>query len=328
MDSQKKIQTLFPYLRNYGKGCLSYSTLQEGLEYFVLEGIGYIAYLPFKHFFFTWGGRNIALANPICSAENYKDIISAFIKEKGECIFVQYDERLIPALSELGLDINQFGIETNIPINNFSLSGKERSKLRQWKNKCEREGVTVSEEVLESKVKTEIGELSRAWIKNKGNKEIGFLARPFMYEREPDVRYFVARKNNEIIAFAGFDPIYQANKTIGYYHNFDRMKDDAPNGVGVFIILEALKVFNQENIQFISLGMSPAYKIKKHPRQQDFVAKSLRYAYKKLNFLYPFKGNASHKAKFNGEQVPIYFTSTKGNGLREIFVTLKAINLI
>jgi len=325
-------EALFPYLQQNGSHCMAYTSLEPQMEYFILEGVGYIAYISFKHWFFAWKERKIVLADPICDVENIQIIIAAFIKKYPNVIFVQSSKSTATVLDKLGYQVNLFGIENEIPLADFTLQGKARAKLRQWRNKCVREGVMVKEACIsDCNNLEEVKALSTTWLKNKGGDDLGFLVRPFRFETEKDVRYFWAYQNEKLIGFALFDPIYQNNKIIGYYHNIDRIAEGAPHGTSATILLDAIEVFRQENVEKVSLGMSPLYVpngLKNEFNYHPFTRKAFRYAFEKLNFLYSFKGNLTHKKKFAGLQEPIYISSTNGTGLREVFVMMKAIGML
>ncbi len=311
---------------------MAYTSLEPQMEYFIVEGVGYIAYISFKHWFFAWKERKVVLADPVCDPQNYQSIITAFIKKYPNVIFVQASKPTASILDKLGYQVNLFGIENEIPLADFSLQGKPRAKLRQWRNKCVREGVTVKEGCISvCDNLDEVKALSTAWLKNKGGDDLGFLVRPFRFEKEKDVRYFWATQNDKLMGFALFDPMYRDNKIIGYYHNIDRIAEGAPHGTSATILLNAIEVFKQEGVEKVSLGMSPLYVpngLKNEFNYHPFTRKAFRYAFEKLNFLYSFKGNLTHKKKFAGLQEPIYISSTNGTGLREVFVMMKAIGMI
>ena len=326
-----KTAILHSYLKRYGSSSMSYSTLQAELEHFVLDGVGYVAYLPFKHFIWSIKGHRIVIGNPVCDPAHYQQILQAFLKESDRAIFVHIDAECGDALTALGVQVNGFGIETELPCNNFDLAGKARAKLRQWRNKCVREGVTIEEKgVGDFEDQTVIRDISDAWLDDKGTREYGILSRPFSYKAEPDVRNFWAYQNNKMIAMAVFDPIYRDERVIGYYHNVDRILPEAPNGTGAYLILEALKVFEQEGREFVSLGMSPLFMIQSSPNhnKNQQTQKILKYTYKNLNEIYPFQGNASHKQKFAGYTEQAYIAATKGNNLWEVLILLKALGAL
>lgn len=318
---------LSPYLKKYGRGCLSYSVLQPDMQYYVEEGIGFIAYYSFRHFLLAPRGRKIVLADPLCAEEHLEGMLERFIALYKRVIVLQCNRKTGAAMDKLGYEVNMFGKDCELPIP-YALAGKKRAKIRQWRNKCEREGVVVEEWAISACDPAEIAELSGKWVDEKGGKELILLTRPFVKADEPEVRCFWARQHGKLIGLAIFDPMYNNGRTVGYYHNFDRISSDAPNGTSAYIILEAIKVFAAENVKVVSLGLMPLYVLRAHFRQNDFTMKAFRYAVKKLNYLYPFQGNISHKKKFAGRQAPMYFSSTNGNQLREMFILMKAMKMI
>ncbi len=323
---------LLPYLQQYGSHCMAYTSLEPQMEYFIIEDVGYIAYIRYRHWFWARKERKVVLADPICAVEDYSVIINAFIKKYPDVIFVQSSKDTASVLDKLGYQVNLFGVENEIPLLDFNLQGKHRAKLRQWKNKCEREGVTVKETCI-SDVENmpDIKALSAKWLKTKGGDDLDFLVRPLRFEKENDARYFWAFQHEKLIGMAVFDPIYQDNKIVGYYHNIDRIDEATPNGSSAMILLAAIDTFRQEGIQKVSLGMSPMYVpdgLKNEFNHHPFTRKAFRYAFENLNFLYSFKGNLTHKKKFGGNHQPLYISSTNGTGLREVFVMMKAIGML
>jgi phosphatidylglycerol lysyltransferase len=173
----------------------------------------------------------------------------------------------------------------------------------------------------------EIKALSTAWLKTKGSKQLSFLNRPFLYQQEMNTRCFIARQHNKLIGISVFDPCYRNNKIVGYYHNIDRIAESAPHGVSPFLILEAMEVFRQEKVEILSLGMSPLYQLGAEFNYNKVSRKVLRFSYNNMNYLYPLQGNANHKKKFSGDQQRVYFCSTKGNNLWEIFILMKSMGI-
>jgi lysylphosphatidylglycerol synthetase-like protein (DUF2156 family) len=326
LTAKEKWEILGPYLKEHGKGCLAYSTLQD-LDYFIDENRGYIAYSPFKHPLFSRNGKKYVLADPITDKTDYRNLIESFLSKNPNSVFVQVTRDVAEVLDAFGFEVNQLGIETEIDLNDFSIKGAARSKLRQWQNKCRREGVTVEEQDMAEVDLTEVQNITRKWIKRKGGHEFSMLTRPLVYEHEQDVRYFWARQEGKTIAMSIFDPIYEKRKIVGYYHNFDRIVQKSPNGTGSHCVLEAIRKFKNEGAQFISLGMSPLSRIDDDMNHNAFLAWCARILYAHGNFIYPFKGNESHKDKYNGRKKKIYFSSSKGNDLIEALSLLMALKL-
>lgn len=311
---------------------MAYTSLEPEMKYFVMEGIGYIAYIDFKHWLWARQERKVVLADPICAHENFADILTAFTNKFTNVIFVQASREFAKILDSAGFQTNVFGVETEISIKDFSLSGKKRAKLRQWQNKCKREGVNIIEQKIDDIDDLQVvKQISDDWLKNKGGSEYSFLVRPLRFIVEKDVRYFWAYQDNKLIGFATFDPIYKNDKVVAYYHNIDRLIEGAPHGTSASIVLNALEQFKFEGIEILNLGMSPLCLprgLKQEFNYNKFTRKAFWYAFEKLNFIYPFKGNSTHKKKFNGCVKTVYISGTNGTGLKEVFAMVKANGMI
>lgn len=325
---KKNIHQIKPYFKQFGDSCMSFSGLQSGQEYFFIEGVGYLSYFYYQHLLYAPRGVKIVLADPVCAKGNTRYLLEQFLKDTPRAIFIQISREIAVILDNFGYPVNQFGIETELNIQDYDLKGKHKSSLRQWGNKCRREKIKVEAiDLSQSDELERIKALSNEWLKAKGGKDLILLNRPFLYEKERDTRCFIARQRNKIIGISVFDPFYRDNKVIGYYHNIDRISKHAPHGVSPFIILEAMDIFRQEKVEILSLGMSPLYSLGAEFNYNKISRKVLRFSYKNMNFLYPFKGNFNHKKKFAGEQKRVYFCSTTGNRLWEFFILMKATGI-
>lgn len=324
---------LYAFFKAYGNHSMAYTGLEPSIQHFVVDDMGYIAHGEYQHWLWCRKPRQIVICDPACAPENYAEIARLFIEKYPLALFVGVSREFAEVLRSLGLQVNEFAHETNIPLEDFNLRGKHRAKLRQWQNKCKREGLSVVEASFSDYPnKQEITDLSKEWLNHKNGEDLGLLFRPLRLEDEQDARRFMGFIKGKLVAFAIFDPIYSNGKVVGYYHNIDRIADTAPHGTSASIILAAIEVFKEEGVEYVGLGMSP---LKLHEKQlwefpgfHRFTRKSFWYAFEKLNFLYPFQGNASHKKKFNGETKPVYLSGTKGNNLWEVFLMLKAIGML
>jgi hypothetical protein len=81
---------LYPYILQHGRGILSLSTLQQGLQHFIVPGIGYITYTMMRN------GPDVlnilsplALGEPICDPVNFMLMAEAFLQQHPEAIFMQ-----------------------------------------------------------------------------------------------------------------------------------------------------------------------------------------------------------------------------------------------
>ncbi len=302
---------LLPYLQAHGSHCLAHSTLQEGMDFFFCEDLGYLSYFQARHPILARNPRKIVISNPVAAPADQRRLLAAFLERETEPIFVQVERPVGEILADFGMEVNQIGVETDLPLP-FSLSGNRRGKLRQWRNKALREGVEVFEAPMSAMDHSEVRSLCQDWLKRKGGEELRYLSRPLVYADEPGVRCFWARHAGRLKGLAVFDPMYRNAKIIGYYHNMDRLLHDAPGGTSPLIVLTALERFEAEGLEKLALGMSPMSDIEDDLAANRFMT-SILSVFKRCTFLYPFGGNESHKRKFDGTRFKVYAASRRNN---------------
>lgn len=309
-DSAECIPALLPYLKMYGSRCMSYSTTQPDLNHALLESVGYISWLEVTAPFI--GQHAVILSEPICAPKNQLSLIKQLEQHLSKMTFVQIGERLADILYAEGYSVYQIGIETELDIQTYSLSGKCKGSLRQWRNKALKSSLNVEERKISDVDMQEVDELCRRWLKGRGGKELSFLTRPMPRHNEEGVRFFWTKKDGEIQALAGFDPIYENGKIVGYYHNFDRVCTGAVNGVSAFTLLQAMEKFRSEGKQLLSLGLSPLSKMEDGYSLIGPLHKLAQLFYEYGEKVYPFKGNYRHKSKFCGTGRKVYVASNAG----------------
>ncbi|WP_415719745.1 phosphatidylglycerol lysyltransferase domain-containing protein [Maridesulfovibrio sp.] len=304
------IPTLLPYLKQLGNRCMSYSTMQPGLNHAILDNFGYISWLDISPL--NIGKHAVVLSEPVAAPHNQLELITKLEEHCGKLTLVQIGPQLAETLFQEGYAVYQIGVETELDILNYSLEGKNKADLRRWRNKAFKSGVTVEEKLLSSTDWDEVENVSHDWLQGRGGKELSFLTRPLPKNDEEGVRFFWARQNGRLIGFSGFDPIHSNGKIIGYYHNFDRISSNAVNGTSPFILLEAMEKFRAEGIKILNLGLSPLSGMEKGYNLSGPLLKLAHSFYRYGEKVYPFKGNSRHKAKFCGKKERVYVASNAG----------------
>ncbi len=289
-------------LKQYGRGSLAYSSLQAGMQYYMNDKLGYCAYVPLS----DSEDSVCVLADPICSKENLRAFLDAFLQEKKDPIFLHASRDTAEILNERGFSVNELGVETIIEIQKFTLSGNKRQALRQARNNAKRDNL-VCKEVLSSdpEMRKAFRKISEEWMKHKvmNDSEMQFIVRPIVYVDEIDVRKFVALKGDAVVGFIIFDPIYENGKVKGYIANHLRSNLDRSYSVVDFILLEALDIFKAEGKEELSLGLSPLAKVddSQEFRHSKLLTAHFKYSFEKANFLYNFKNLYRHKSKYRPE---------------------------
>lgn len=289
-------------LKQHGRGSLAYSSLQAGMKYYMNEKLGYCAYVPL-----TDSEDSVCvLADPICSKENLRAFLDAFLLDKKDPIFLHASRETAEILNERGFSVNELGVETVIEIQNFTLTGNKKQGLRQARNNAKKDNL-VCKEVLSSDpdMRKAFRKISEDWMKQKvmSDSEMQFIVRPIVYVDEIDVRKFVALKDDAVVGFIIFDPMYEEGKVKGYIANHLRSNLDRSYSVVDFILLEAMEIFKAEGKQEISLGLSPLAKVddSEEFRHSKLLSAHFKYSFEKANYLYNFKNLYRHKSKYRPE---------------------------
>ncbi|WP_291328333.1 DUF2156 domain-containing protein [Desulfovibrio sp. UCD-KL4C] len=288
---------------------MSYSTLQRGMNYAICDSIGYIAWVNIKNLF-SPTNHAVILTNPVAPPSLQGLFVDSLQKIFKKMTLIQIDEQLAETLYGFGYKIYQLGIESELDIKSFSLEGRSKASLRRWRNKSLKAGVEIEEQKLSAINKKEINDLCQDWLQHKGGKELSFLTRPLPDKDEIDGRFFWARQHGKLIGVAGFDPIYSEGDIIGYYHNFDRISSDAVNGTSAMTVLAAVEKFRRENKNILSLGLSPLAGLQTGYDLNKPLEKISKFIFKHGEKLYPFKGNAQHKAKYSGKTKRVFVASS------------------
>lgn len=330
--SLEEHERLQRYLRQHGRSCMAYSTLQPGLDYFVHERLGYLAYLSFRHWLFAPRGLRVVLGDPVAAVDDYAALLDSYLLAGGAAatVFVEIGDEFACLLNSRGFAVNELGLEWDIDLAGFDLAlpGQPFSHLRRWRNKARNEMVEVVEGQICALDHNELHTLNTQWLKKKGGQEFIGLTRPFTPQTEPDVRYFWATQRGRLLSLAVFDPIYRNGHVIGYLHNHSRTISDAPHGTTDLIVLHALAVFRREGRERLSLGLSPFALL--HDGRfcgSKTLLKLFRFMFRHCSFIYPFKGNLFHKEKYRGQPVKVYLSSIPALNIYRVLGVFKALRL-
>lgn len=237
------------YLKKFGGHSQSFSTLQAGMQYFDVPGLGYVAYMR------KWGSTFV-LSDPVCAPENFGDILEQFHKRYPNASYVQVSKPVVDFMHlRFGLYGTQFGSESRIDLGKWALSGKKKQILRTALNQAEKCGITVQERFSDDHTR----EISEAWIRTRKCKsnEIRFLIRPMEMEYRENERRFYAYQGGKAVGFVYFDPIYQNNEIISYIPNISRANANFRQGIFYTLMAHAMEAFKAEGIPYLDLGLIP-----------------------------------------------------------------------
>ena len=182
------------HLKKHGRGSLAFSTLQDGIDYFLANARGYVPYSK------VIDSTPVCLSDPICAEAEKESLILQFIRKcKKAPIFLHINKHTAEILQKQGYHITEFGTETIIDVQTFSTTGSKKEFLRSQRNRAEKDGVKVVELNSSQISKNELLRISQEWLQGKAvnSNELAFLTRPVVFDDEAGVRKFYAMKCRE-----------------------------------------------------------------------------------------------------------------------------------
>lgn len=312
---EDKWRVLSPFLREHGGEALSYATIQDGMEYFIDDQLGYIAFTTVTHPVFARKPKRIVLADPVCSRENLRALVGEFLQDNPSAVFVVISEYCAEVLRDIGYKVNCIGPEPELPIQTYNTNGnwKDLDMIKRARNEARREGIAIREERLEEVPEDKLEAISSKWRGSKilNDREIWIYARRPIWESEPDVRKFVAYdKQGDIVGFVFYDPIYRNGKVVGYAANTSRCDESKYGRLATAVHMEAVDVFRGEGMEMLNLCLAPFVRLDLGKYNDDKVTRLFFELSEKYgNQIYNFKGLAFHKSKYRVSEKPLYFAS-------------------
>ena len=309
------------YLKRYGDHCMSFSTLQPGMHFYDIPGVGYIAYKM------QWGSKFV-LSDPVCDEKDREFIISEFLKDGKHTAFAQISEPVAELIAEkFGYYSTQFGVETKVDLEGWDLKGKKKQVLRTSINKAKKDGICFMEK---DKVNGD-QELNNAWLKTRKvrNREILFLIRPMNMDYEKGTRRFYAYKDGELLGFIYFDPVYCDNKVVSYVPNISRFSHNFKQGIFYPLMAHAMEVFKAEGVKYMDLGLSPMVVDDNDLHYEStIVKKMIRLLYKYGNMVYSFKGLHFTKSRFQGTDCRTFCAHKEKLPIKSFLSMFKLANIL
>lgn len=312
---EDKWRVLSPFLREHGGEALSYATMQDGMEYFIDDDLGYIAFTTVTHPVFARKPKRIVLSNPVCAQDRFKELIEKFLADNPSAVFVVISESCAEVLREMGYKVNCIGPEPELPIQTYNTKGnwKDLDMIKRARNEAKREGIVIREEQLENIASEKLEAVSSRWRGTKilNDREIWIYARRPIWQSEPDVRKFIAYdKQGEIIGFVFYDPVYRNGRVVGYSANTSRCDESRYGRLATAIHMEAVDLFRGEGKETLNLCLAPFVRLNIGKYNDDRITKLFFELSEKYgNQIYNFKGLAFHKSKYRVHEKPLYFAS-------------------
>jgi lysylphosphatidylglycerol synthetase-like protein (DUF2156 family) len=275
------------------------------------------------------------LADPVAPRERHAALLRGLVDEQRDVCLWQVSRGVAETAARLGFGVNGMGIETRLDLARYRFSGPDRRNFRRAARRAAELGYAILEGPIGSLDPRDLDDVSRHWRGTRVTKrhEMEFLVRPAVLADEVDVRkFFATDRDGRVVAFAFFDPVYQAGAVTGYLCSVKRRLPQADPLVGYVLLRHAIEAFREAGIESLFLGLSPLAGIgAEEARHSWLVKETFRVLFANPWFnrhIYPLQGLAAHKASFGGVTYPVYYAFNRSPSLPRLIKVLRACRII
>jgi len=279
------------------------------------------------------GKRVIAASDPLCAPESLTRLLESFLRAHPKAAFFQVSRETADALAAFGYRKTHMGVETTIPLREWSPAGHKQQCFRSALNRAKREGHVIVEARCEEVGIERLKTLSAGWMLEKAQwkREISFFGRPAIYAHEPGVRKFFALRNGAPTAFVFFDPMFRLGQAFGYVAMTLRQHPAATPGLCDAVILHAALQFKAEGVEELQLGMSP-FRPPRDPfatiGEPAWATMFVTANWTLLDGLFNHQGIAGHKRRWNGIEKPVYYAGTRNRSFFDFVAAARLTGLL
>jgi len=317
LGRKEKWALLSPHLQIHGREALAYSTLQDGLEYF-LHDTGYVAFTTVRHPVFSPRPKPIVLSDPVSAVADYPRIIADFLVHHPGAVFTVVSEACAAVLRDFKYKANCVGYEPELDIQTYNTKGdwKELDLIKRARNEAKREGYVIREEkAIEAVDRASLDHVTTHWLSHKrvNDREIWVYARRPVFGFEPDVRKFVAYdRDGKTIGYVFYDPMYRDGEVYGYAASIARCDDRRFGRLLTAIHMTAMDLFKPEGKEVLNLCLATFVKLESGRFNDDWSMKLFfQWSERFGDNIYNFKGLSFNKSKYRGREKSLYFASNR-----------------
>ena len=315
-------------LRAHGRSNLAYSLVADPCVHGFTSARGTVLHGRIRTLF---GKRTIVAGDPLCAPHDLRPLLERFLSEHPDAGFFQIGAATAETLTALGHRVSDFGVETRVPLQRWTPSGRRKQNLRTALNRARRDGIEIVERSCEDVGVGRLRTLSRAWMETKTltRREISFFARPIVYGDEPGVRKLFAMQRGQVKALVFFDPLYRDGRVYGHAANILRQDPHATPGLCDAILLHAALLFQREGLELLDLGMSPFRPRAAEPDAPRGAADGIVMAnWRLLNGLFNYRGIAFHKARWQGEERPVFYAGAPRQAIADFHAAARLTGVL
>ncbi|MEO5694369.1 MAG: DUF2156 domain-containing protein [Usitatibacter sp.] len=277
------------------------------------------------------GSHRVALGGVHCPEEEGGALLDAFLAAtqaaSRKALFVQLPAHQVALFESRGATVNRLGSTFALGLAGYTLRGTSKIALRNKMHRAERSGLRVAELGRDCAATLEIRDaidaISKAWLRDKGGKELAFMVGVATDGNDSLRRTFVALDEaGSPAAFITYVPAW--GRKAGYLHDLSRRRPEAAPGAMELINAFAIRRFQEENVGFLHFGFTPFVMTGEEPPSASATMSKLStLLYKHGRVVYPARSQADYKRKWGCDLVEAEYVAGFPMSLGAVFALLR-----
>jgi phosphatidylglycerol lysyltransferase len=290
---------------SYGWNATAYQIVNPGISHWFTQGgdavVGFV----------ERGLTRVVAGAPVCAPSRLDAVVAEFeetaAREGRRVCYFGAEERLEGLLRDRRTHAAVLlGAQPSWNPSHWSGILATKASLRAQLNRARNKHVTVSPmPSMEAAREPALRRVLDEWLTTRGLPPMHFLVEPETLSRLADRRVFVARRENDIVAFLVASP---APARKGWLiEQFVRGRN-APNGTVELLLDAAVRTFADEGFEYVTLGLAPLSRHGVAPVSNPlWLRTALRLVRAHGRRFYNFEGLDRFKAKFQPDRwEPVY----------------------
>ena len=298
-----------------------FMALSKKNQRFAIDGLpGFIAYREQGKHLVMFGGVHA----PKAAWDALLDEFIAFAQQRCRRVLaIQVRQGQVQLFGDRGFTVNQFGTSFALTLQEYSLRGTKKMKLRNKIKRAEQAGLSVVEVGRDvprnASTFAILHDISTAWLAEKGGRELDFMIGEVGDPDDTQRRIFLARdRDDQAVAFITYVPVWGEHS--GYLHDLTRRRPSAPVGAMELCNHQAIQQFKDEGEGYLHFGFTPFIVDETETAPASKVAS---WVIRKLRThgqsLYPANSQASYKLKWGTDILEREYVAARPLSLRAVF---------
>jgi phosphatidylglycerol lysyltransferase len=284
------------------------------------SSLDYFKTWPDKTIFISSSGRSflaygvalgfaVVLGDPVGPDDDLEETVLEFTElcsENGwRVAFHQTNPEFLPIYHNAGYKKLKIGDDALVDLQQFSLQGKERRRLRSKVNELDKLGMRTEwiEVPIPDSVLREAREVSDEWLKIPGRRERKFTLGWFDEDYVRRTPLLVVRDpSGKMLAFLNFIRSYGPSEGES---DLMRRRKDTPNGIMDYLFIKSFLELKARGYARCNLGMAPMSGFQES-EDSTLQERSIHTFFQRWERIFSFQGLRFYKAKFASTWEPRY----------------------